>query len=78
MEYLHHYLDIVARIIGYLVMVAAGAGGGCWAAYGVLRVVVMPLVRALEDYDAMLRLPRDREWQEGRAFAAHDDGATHR
>lgn len=66
LEVLLPYVDVVARLIGYLVMVGAGAMAGAFAGLVLLKVSTLPFIWAWEGISDWLNdrptLPADREF----------------
>lgn len=62
------YVDVVARLIGYVVMVGAGAMAGAWTGLVLIKVTTLPLVWAWEGINDWLndrpKLPADREFSD--------------
>lgn len=68
LEILLPYVDVVARLIGYFVMVAAGAMAGAWTGLVMLKVMTLPFIWAWEGINDWLndrpKLPADREFSD--------------
>lgn len=69
LEVILPYVDLVARLIGYLVMVCAGSLAGVLAGWALLRTSTLPFIWAWEGINDWLtdrpQLPADREFVDG-------------